>query len=247
MSKVITSYAALQAGTQLTPANASIATIMEHMDKQYRSRFCEWVSDEINMETIVFHFGRMVQDYRQDKVAIHRAVRWLTSHWDVQTTCNFIIRVFYSWGLGSQEFGELVAAIVEDWEIEPYTVQLVVNMCTGERPEQCAAFFRHLCQDWEQKDLLDLVSSVSYLSEWSNSYFQSFIISFVDGFETKVMSPENIRDQFLHHVSERVTSASPLMNLSHREFGLLLFEIALAEIKEELGLGQLGIGDMKLY
>ena len=175
------------------------------MDEKYNTQFHSWVRSEANVDFVAFYLRRILADYDMpdypDKKAVSRAIRWLTEGWTVQRIAELLIKLFYHWSLDSEKFAMLVSDLVKNWDLQPFTIDLIVTLVVGERSIKAARFVYNLTKTWDDPaGITELVSCISSRLRWTERYHRHFILHFLNTSSETIphrrITPARIRARF---------------------------------------------------
>ncbi|EGF78178.1 expressed protein [Batrachochytrium dendrobatidis JAM81] len=181
-----------------SPPNSvqEVANSVQSMDKRFGTTFESWIKSEKNISYICTFKRSLFDRYiKTDPQQTIYALKWMIEGWSIASVSEVVLKLYYAMKIDSPEFGRIVGAVVDEWNI-PEIIGLVNVLLIGENADTAAKFIVYLTdqcrqtsikstlnvsvkRDWRSSDRVQLVREVATTLRWKTTFLQSFLACYV--------------------------------------------------------------------
>ena len=133
----------------------------------------------IVIDATCLYKGNMIRDYLdKDFDSAILALEWLVQDWPTDCIGELILKLFYKDRIYSPKFAQRVYGIIHQWEMKRIQ-ELILILLVGEPLSTIAAFISNFRDKFDCSELLDMVSVLYYVSNWSMTELFDFLMEYL--------------------------------------------------------------------
>ncbi|KNC80762.1 hypothetical protein SARC_06889 [Sphaeroforma arctica JP610] len=137
--------------------------VIRTMDKNYGTKFYDWIRSEANLECTAMHIRKNTHDTDLKRLA--NGIRWIVANWTIDNIAHLLRMVTKGWV--AEEEAELASIVSNDWPLKPYTSRLVMCITYDMNLEDMVRYFGVVTATWSTDSTLELVTEIADKAGWS--------------------------------------------------------------------------------
>ncbi|KAL5039974.1 hypothetical protein RTP6_007060 [Batrachochytrium dendrobatidis] len=155
-----------------SPPNSvqEVANSVQSMDKRFGTTFESWIKSEKNISYICTFKRSLFDRYiKTDPQQTIYALKWMIEGWSIASVSEVVLKLYYAMKIDSPEFGRIVGAVVDEWNIPEIIGQTSIKSTLNVSVKR----------DWRSSDRVQLVREVATTLRWKTTFLQSFLACYV--------------------------------------------------------------------